>query len=140
MVSGKEVMVVLQSADSPLPFMPDKYDVYPMETADASFDSIADFIKEKGANAILIDVPEMASDAIDLCRQLKGDRDFEPIPLVALLRLPTRAIVSALIDAGVDEAVLLPTTEEIIAERLVRLLGESIPMETAISENASSPM
>src|SRR5712672_3136787 len=111
MASGRDVMVVLQSVDSALPFKPENYKVYPMETSGASFESVAGFIKEKGANAILIDVPEMAAQAIDFCRLLKTDKDFEPLPLVALLRLPTRAIVTALIEAGVDEAVLLPTTE-----------------------------
>jgi len=140
MGSGKDIIVVLQSVDTALPFRPENYEVYAMETTGASFEPVEDFIKEKGANVIILDVPEMASDAIDLCRKLKGNQDFEALPLVALLRLPTRAIVTALIEAGVDEAVLLPTTEEIIAERLGRLNTEGFPIETAMSENASSPV
>ena len=140
MESGKDVIVVLQSVDTALPFRPENYEVYAMEATGASFESIEDFIKEKGASVIMLDVPEMASDAIDLCRRLKGNQDFEALPLVALLRLPTRAIVTALIEVGVDEAVLLPTTEEIIAERLGHLIGEGVPIETAMSETASSPV
>ena len=141
MDSGRQVIVVLQNADNALPFKPENYEVYPLETAGVSFDAVADFLKEHGANAILIDVPEMASEAIDLCRKLKHDnRDFEALPVVALLRLPTRAIVAALIDAGVDEAVLLPTTEEIISERLGRLGIDEYETETAMTVNASSPV
>jgi uncharacterized hydantoinase/oxoprolinase family protein len=139
MDSGKNVLILLQSGDTPLPFRPEKYEVEPMDITGASFDSIADFIKEKGGNGILVDVPETATDAINICRQVKGNRDFEALPLVALLRLATRAIVTAVIEARVDEAVLLPTTESVIAERIDGMMPEHLGREMAMAENAPPP-
>src|ERR1700742_4457946 len=100
MESGKAVMVILQNGDSVLPFKPEKYEACPLDVTGASFDSIDDFIHENCANGILLDVPEMATDAMELCRKLKNESSLEALPIVALLHLPTRSIVTALIDAG----------------------------------------
>ncbi|HZS49123.1 MAG TPA: hypothetical protein VFC63_28910 [Blastocatellia bacterium] len=140
MESRRVVIVLLRENDSPLPFKPQEYELYPFEVVGLPFESVCDFIKEKGASAILIDVPEEAADiAIKLCQQIKAEPQLEAFPLIALLRLPTRAIVTAVIEAGVDDAVLLPITEEAIKERLERLGMGFSETETATPHYAAPP-
>src|SRR6266700_8403032 len=138
MDSVRTAMILLQDGDDALPFKPEEYEVHPVDTIGMSFDAVYESIMEKGVAAVLVDVPEMAADAIDLCRKLRSEPDLDGLPLIALLRLPTRAIVNAVIEAGVDQAILLPTTERAIAERLGGLIPDRISAGAAMTESASS--
>ena len=135
---GRVGMALLQSGDCGMPFESMEYDLHQLDITGMPFDSVTDFVKETSATAILVDVPEEAEDAIRICRRLKSDPDFGDFPLIALLQFPSSSIVMAVIEAGVDEAVLLPTTERVIAERLERWIPNSFPVEATMTESASS--
>lgn len=115
-------MLMLKGEESDLPFKPQRYDVRHYSLTDGKYGPVQDFIVQNiDSSAILLDIPEAVGNTVEICRKIKNDPKIRHLPLIATLRMPTRAVVTAVIEAGVDELVTMPTTEEVIDARLQRL-------------------
>lgn len=112
-------MLMLQGENADLPFKAQRYDIRHYSLTDGKYGPVQDFIIQNiDSSAILLDIPEAVGNTVEICRKIKNDPKIRHLPLIATLRMPTRAVVNAVIEAGVDELVAMPTNEEIIEARL----------------------